>query len=225
MNKHRSNKLTLLEPSARAGSSARAWQPQRSSAFRRATPRPCSSSTSPRATSSRCRSRFRISSARRPATPTAAPQRHPDHHRQPAALRPVRADRSGRLHRADRRPSTRCPALPTGGRSMRRRWSPAASRARATARLQGRVPAVGRVRRPAAAWPAVHHHARQLAAHRAHHLRRDLRAPHRREGLFRHAASSSSTRPGRRTGASSGSRSWTRTAPTCAISRAATISC
>ena len=90
---------------------------------------------------------------------------------------------------------------------------------------QGRIPAVGRVRRPAAHRPAVFHRARQLAAHRAHHLGRDLRAADRREGLFRHAASCSSTRPGRRSAASSGSPSWIRTAPTCAISRAATTSC
>ena len=82
---------------------------------------------------------------------------------------------------------------------------------------QSRVPAVGRVRRPAARRPAILHHAGQLAPHRPHHLRRDLRAAHRREGLFRHAASCSSTRPGRRSSASSGSPSWIRTAPTCAI--------
>ena len=39
----------------------------------------------------------------------------------------------------------------------------------------------------AAGRPAIFHDAGQLAAHQPHHLGRDLRAPHRREGLFRHA--------------------------------------
>ena len=38
---------------------------------------------------------------------------------------------------------------------------------------------------PAARRPAIFHLAGILAAHRAHHLRPDLRAPDRREGLFR----------------------------------------
>ena len=52
---------------------------------------------------------------------------------------------------------------------------------------QGRVPAVGRLRRPADGRPAVLHQPGQLAAGRAHHRRCDLRAADRREGLFRHA--------------------------------------
>ncbi len=48
------------------------------------------------------------------------------------ALRPVRADRSGRLHREASPPSIRFRASRTGASSMPRRWSPAASRARAT---------------------------------------------------------------------------------------------
>ena len=95
----------------------------------------------------------------------------------------------------------------------------------ADGRLQGRIPAVGRVRRPAAHRPAIFHHAGQLAPHRAHHLRRDLRAPHRREGLFRQPR-----RVRRRDRPEGPPRqaaraSWTRTAPTCAISRAATTWC
>ena len=89
----------------------------------------------------------------------------------------------------------------------------------------GAVPAVGRVRRPAARRQAVLHHAGQLAAHRAHHLGRDLRAADRREGLFRQPHRLHRRVRRRRTAASSASRSWIRTAPTCAISRAATTSC
>ena len=59
-------------------------------------------------------------------------QCHPDHHRQSPALRPVRADRSGGLSRRSST-STPCRGLPTGARSTPRRWSPAASRGRATA--------------------------------------------------------------------------------------------
>ena len=55
----------------------------------------------------------------------------------------------------------------------------------ADGRLQDRIPAVGRVSVAAARRPAILHRARQLAPHRAHHLRRDLRAADRREGLFR----------------------------------------
>ena len=127
-----------------------------------------------------------------------------DHHLEPAALRPVRADRPGRLYRenlnhrhlaavcrlaADQRPGA-------GHRSRDAGRRPA----------QGRVPAVGRVRRSAAARRAVQHHGRQLAAHLAHHFGRDLRADHRRERATSTAASCSSTNPARRSGASSGSR-------------------
>ncbi|MEJ0042751.1 MAG: hypothetical protein WDM81_11325 [Rhizomicrobium sp.] len=49
-----------------------------------------------------------------------------------------------------------------------------------------RFPAVGRLWREPDDRPAIFHHARQLAPHRAHHRRRDLPAHHRREGLFRH---------------------------------------
>jgi TolB protein len=58
----------------------------------------------------------------------------------------------------------------------------------------------------------------------AHHLGRHLRAAHRREGLFRQPRRVRG-RVRRSSGGSSGSRSWTRTAPMCAISRAATTSC
>ena len=45
----------------------------------------------------------------------------PGHHRQPAALRPVRADRSGGLSSRRSPASTCCRAFPTGARSTRRR--------------------------------------------------------------------------------------------------------
>ena len=73
--------------------------------------------------------------------------------------------------------------------------------------------------------PAILHRAGQLAPHRPHHLRRDLRAAHRRQGLLRQPRGVRRRIRVRRSAASSGSPSWTRTAPTCATSRAATISC
>ena len=152
-------------------------------------------------------------------------QRHAGHHRQPAALRAC-SRRSIRRPTSRRSPtSTRCRAFPTGAPSTRRRWSPAASRGRATA---GSRPSSGcGTCSPAQQLdrPAVLHRAGQLAPHRAHHLRRDLRAADRREGLFRQPRRVRRRDRARRTAASSGSPSWTRTAPTCAISRAATISC
>ncbi len=78
----------------------------------------------------------------------------------------------------------------------------------------GRFPPVGRVRRAAAHRPALHHDAAELAAHRAHHRRRDLQAHHRRGRLFRHAHRLYRRKRAARTAASSGSPSWTRTAPT-----------
>ena len=51
---------------------------------------------------------------------------------------------------------------------------------------RGAVPAVGRVRGRALHAPAIRHQPGQLAPHRAHHLRRDLPAADRREGLLRH---------------------------------------
>ena len=90
---------------------------------------------------------------------------------------------------------------------------------------QDRVPAVGRGVGGATHRPAILHRRRQLAPHRAHHLGRGLSASHRRDGLFRQPRGVRRRVRVRRTSASSGSRSWTRTAPTCAISRAATIWC
>ncbi len=110
--------------------------------------------------------------------------RHPDHHREPATQRPVRPDRSRRLyrnHRQRRRGAavSRLARHQRAGARHRRRH--AAERRPA----QGRIPALGRARRPAACRPAIFHHARQLAPHRPHHLGRDLRAAHRQRRLFR----------------------------------------
>ncbi len=58
---------------------------------------------------------------------------------------------------------------------------------------------------------------RQLAPHRAHHRRRDLRAAAGREGLFRHPHRLCRRLRRRATAGSSGWRSWTRTARTTAI--------
>ena len=110
-------------------------------------------------------------------------QHDADHHRESAALRAVRADRSGRLSRTDIEHRHRA-AFPD--------WRTINAQALVTGRLapdrrqaDGAVPSVGRVRGPAARRQAVQHHAGQLAPHRPHHLRCDLRAAHRREGLLR----------------------------------------
>ena len=66
----------------------------------------------------------------------AGAQCHRHHHEQSAALRPVRADRSGRLHRAHHECGQRCRPSPTGARSTRRRWSPAASSRQGDGRLR-----------------------------------------------------------------------------------------
>ena len=66
----------------------------------------------------------------------AGAQRHRHHRQQPETLGPVRADRSGGLHRKNHRCGQRRRAFPTGARSMRRRWSPAGCCARATAGMR-----------------------------------------------------------------------------------------
>ena len=86
-------------PSAAAGQRRRGGRAR--GAFAAAGRQRCSSSTSPRATSSRCRSRSRISFAVGTRDPAAARNVTPDHRLQPAALRSVCADRSGRLSRED----------------------------------------------------------------------------------------------------------------------------
>ena len=94
------------------------------------------------------------------------------------------ADRSGRLYREDRQHRRRA-ALSRLEADQRAGAGHRPHHAAGRRPAQGRIPPVGRDRRPAAHRPAIFHPAGQLAAHRAHHLRRDLRAPHRREGLFR----------------------------------------
>ncbi len=134
-----------------------------------------------------------------PRTPRLGAQRHRRHHQQPAAAadcsrRSIRRPIIEKIANIDAVPrfqdwrAINAQALVTGRVDAPGRRPP-----------QGRIPAVGRVRRPAAHRPAIFHAAGQLAAHRAHHLRRDLRAPDRREGLLRHAAWCSSTKPARRT--------------------------
>ena len=101
-------------------------------------------------------------------------------------LRPVQADRSegvrrqgrGDAHTAALRRLARHQRAGAGHRQRQRRGGRAPP---------GRVSPVGRVRRAAAHRPALHHDAAELAAHRAHHRRRDLQAHHRRGRLFRHA--------------------------------------
>ena len=71
---------------------------------------------------------------------------------------------------------------------------------------QGRIPPLGRQHRPAAHRPAIFHLAGILAADRAYHLRPDLRAPDRREGLFRQPRGVRRRDRRRRNAASSGWR-------------------
>ena len=183
-----------------------------------------SSSTSPRATSSRCRSRFPDFLGGSAGRYRNRAGRHADHHRRSQAQRPVRADRSGGLHREDRQHRRGAAFSATGARSTRRRWSPAASRARATA---GSRPSSGcGMCSPASSSPASNISPRPTiggASRTSSPMRSTSGSPARR--AISTPASSSSTRPGRQSAASSGSRSWIRTAPMCAISRAATNSC
>ena len=111
-------------------------------------------------------------------------RRRPGHHQQPQAQRTVRADRSGRLHRENHQ-HRRGAAIPELEDHQRpgpghRPHDPPERRA-----SEGRIPALGRRRRPAAHRAAIFHLAGILAADRAHHFRPDLRAPDRRKGLFR----------------------------------------
>ena len=176
----------MLEPSPRAcrcgaGVARRA----RSPALRRGRPRPCSSSTSPRATSSRCRSRCLISSASAcpiPAWRAASRRSSPSNLQRSGLFAPIdqaayiekisnvdatprfpdwRADqRAGAGHRPPARGCRTAASAPNSGSGT---CSPASI-------------SYGQQYADAA---------RQLAPHRPHHLRRDLRAAHRRQGLFR----------------------------------------
>ena len=133
-------------------------------------------------------------------------RRVPGHHQQSQAQRAVRADRSGRLHRAHHQSSTTAPQFQS--------WKTINAQALVTGRmtrqgdgrLQGRIPALGRQHRPAAHRPAIFHLAGILAADRAHHLRPDLRAADRREGLFRQPRGVRRRDRVRRSAASSGWR-------------------
>ena len=113
-------------------------------------------------------------------------QRHRRHHQQSAHARAC-------SRRSIRPPSSSASPIPTHVPRFPD-WRQINAQALVTGRsdaperrtAESRIPALGRVRRPAAGRPAIFHDARQLAAHQPHHLGRDLRAAHRREGLFRH---------------------------------------
>ena len=132
-------------------------------------------------------------------------RRDPGHHQQPQAQRVVRADRSGRLYRKNHQHRRRA-AIPELEDHQRpgagdRPHDPAGRRP-----SEGGIPALGRRHRPAACRPAIFHVAGILAADRAHHFRPDLRAPDRREGLFRQPRGVRRRNRARRNGASSGWR-------------------
>ena len=134
-----------------------------------------------------------------PIDPAAYIERVVEHRRAAAVCRLAHDQRAGARHRPHHPPERR--AAEVG------------------------IPAVGRGLRRAAHRRAVFHRARHLAPRRAYHLGRDLPAPDRRDRAISTAAWCSSTNPARRNTGSSGSPSWTRTAPTCASSPAAAISC
>ena len=183
----------------------------------------CSSSTSPRATSSRCRSRCRISSA--------VGLHDPDGGRNVSQIITANLQRSGLFAPID--PAAYIEKISNIDTVPRfADWRQINAQALVTGRVDARPTAGSRPSSgcgtcsPASSCAASNTSPRrQLAAHRPHHLGCDLRAAHRREGLLRHPHRV--RRRIRPEGAprSSGSRSWIRTAPMCAISRAATISC
>ena len=115
------------------------------------------------------------------------------------ALRPVPPDRAAGLHPGRAAPGRhaelpelegdrRAGAGHRPGRGAGRRPGP------------GRVPAVGRAAADADPGHRLHHQPGQLAPHRPHHRRRDLRAAARREGLFRHPHRLHRRAPARATG-------------------------
>ena len=190
----------------------------------RAAPAPHSASTSRRATSSRCRSRCRISSAARRPTAEVARNVTQIIAANLQALRPVRADRSGGLHREDLQLRRAAALSPTGAPSTRRRWSPAASRARATA---GSRPNSGcGTCSPASSSPASSISPRPTTggASRTSSPTRSIERLTGEKGYF-DSRIVFIDETGRRSAASSASPSWIRTAPMCAISRAARTSC
>ena len=139
-----------------------------------------SPSTAPAPRRSRSPSR---PSARRRHRPARPRHRRRDH-QQPRPLRPVPPDRPGRLIGAG-----------DGGDAPNfQNWKAIGAQALVTGRVESRAATSVRVEfrlwdvlpRPADPGHRLHHHARQLAPHRPHHQRRDLRAAAGREGLFRH---------------------------------------
>ena len=138
----------------------------------------------PKATSRRCRSRFRISWRERRRTPksaSASPQVITNNLKRSGLFAPIdQAAYIERITNIDARAAI--PELEDHQRAGAgdRPHDPAGRRT-----AEGGVPAVGRRHRPAAHRPAIFHLAGILAADRAHHFRPDLRAPDRRERLFR----------------------------------------
>ena len=142
-------------------------------------------------------------------------QHHAGDHRQPEALRPVRADRSAGLSRENRQ-HRRCAALRRLARHQRpgaghRPHHPPGRRP-----AESRIPAVGRgLQRAARPARSISPRPTSGGGSRTSSRMRSISGSPARSATST-AASCSSTRPARRSGASSGSRSWIRTAPTCA---------
>ena len=164
-----------------------------------------------------------LGATRRPRS-RHGPQHHADHRLEPAPQRAVRAHRSSCVHRADRRlkpPSAICELAADQRRGAGGR-PPGATVERQRCRA---VQAVGRHRWPATCMASRRPPVRTTIAgsRTSSPIRSTSVSPARWATSTR--ASSSSTSPAPGTSAPSVWRSWIRTAPTCAISRAATISC
>ena len=197
----------------------RAFSPSLAIAGRRpgdaARPSRWSRSTSPAATSSRCRSPFRISSAGGPDAQLGVDI---------AGVIAADLKRSGlfqpldpaTVHRAADRTRRRRRASATGACSTRRRWSSAGWSRQPDGRLRAEFRLWDVFAGQQMAGQQFFTSAGQLAARRPHHRRRDLRAADRREGLFRHPHRLRRRERAEGQAASSASRSWTRTAPTSA---------
>ena len=114
----------------------------------------------------------------------AGPGHRRRHHQQSRPLRPVPADRPGGVHqRAGTARGAQLPELEGDRRPGA--GDRHASKARAATRCAWSS-GCGTCCPAADPGHRLHHHAHQLAAHRPHHQRRDLRAAAGREGLFRH---------------------------------------
>ena len=174
---------------------------------------PSCGSTSPAARSSRCRSRSRPF----PAAPRTRARRARDI----AGVVSADLERSGLFRPLDPRSFIQNvidratqPRFPDWRQINAQALVTGTVKTQGDGRLQGRVPAVGRLCRAAAGRVWLHDDPAELAPHRPHHRRRDLQADHRRGRLFRYPDRLCRRNPGRGASASSASPSWTRTAPT-----------